>query len=156
MKDQVNSNTERLDGHDQDIADINENITNIFNTVEEMMSKSNVMYKKIGSVYFDNDSYKLTDEAKARLDAMKDALKTPEGEFFIYLAGNASAPASNDYNMLLSTKRSAAVKEYLESIGVGGHIFLLSYGEEAPVVDPQRTEEQRAQNRRVDIFISGK
>jgi len=153
VKDDLKTNVDRIDG---DIADINEDITNIFNTVEELMNKSNVVYKKVGSVYFKSDKHDLTDEAKAKLDALKGALQTPEGEYFIYVAGNASAPADNDYNMLLSTKRSASVKHYLESVGVGGHIFILSYGEEAPVVDPQKTEAERAQNRRVDIFISGK
>lgn len=156
LADQVTTNTENIDQNTGDINDLNEDVDNIFSTVEEMMEKSNVMYKKVGSVYFKVDSDKLTDEATARLDAMKDALKTPEGEFFIYVAGNASEEAPNDYNMLLSTRRAASVKKYLEGIGVGGHIFILSYGEEAPVVEPQRTEEARAQNRRVDIFISGK
>ncbi|NNE54637.1 MAG: OmpA family protein, partial [Flavobacteriales bacterium] len=159
IKDQVNTNTEGIATNTADINEVNENLTNIFNTVEEMqeeMSRSNVVYKKVGSVYFKVDSDKLTDEAVAKLNALKDALSTPEGEFFIYLAGNASEEAPNDYNMLLSTRRSASVKQYLQSIGVGGHMFLLSYGEEDPEVDPQRTEAERAQNRRVDIFISGK
>jgi type IX secretion system PorP/SprF family membrane protein len=156
VKDQVNTNTEGIATNTGDIKEINENLTNIFNTVEEMMSKSNVVYKKIGSVYFKVDSDKLTDEAISKLNAFKEQLSTPEGQYFIYLAGNASEEAPNDYNMLLSTRRAASVKKYLESIGVGGHIFLLSYGEEAPVVDPQKTEAERSQNRRVDIFISGK
>ena len=159
VKDQVNTNTENIATNTGDIHEVNENLTNIFNTVEEMqeeMSRSNVVYKKVGSVYFKVDSDKLTDEAISKLEALKDALSTPEGEFFIYLAGNASEEAPSDYNMLLSTRRAASVKKYLESIGVGGHMFLLSYGEEAPEVDPQRNEAERAQNRRVDIFISGK
>ena len=136
-----------------------DNLENVFNTVEELVEagkKSNVIYKKVGSVFFKVDSDELTDEAKAKLDAFKSALSTPEGEYFIYVAGNASEEAPNDYNMLLSAKRSASVKQYLESIGVGGHIFILSYGEEDPMVDPQKTEAERAQNRRADIFISGK
>lgn len=155
----VDINTENIAQNTGDINEINENVQNIFNTVEELVEaskNSHVMYKKVGSVFFKVDSHKLTDVAKAKLDAFKDALSTPEGEFFIYVAGNASEEAPEDYNLLLSNRRAAAVKQYLESIGVGGHIFILAYGESAPMVDPQRTEEQRAQNRRVDIFISGK
>lgn len=158
VKDQVNANTEGIANNASDINEINENLTNIFNTVEELMEKSNVAYKEIGSVYFKVDSDKLTDEAKGRLDAFIgqiNDLGMRGDEFFIYVAGNASEEAPSDYNMLLSTRRAATVKEYLESKSVGGSIFLLSYGEEAPVVDPQRTEAERAQNRRVDIFISG-
>jgi type IX secretion system PorP/SprF family membrane protein len=158
VKDQVNANTEGIANNAGDIREINENLTNIFNTVEELMEKSNVAYKKIGSVYFKVDSDKLTDEAANRLDAFVqqiDELGMRGDEFFIYVAGNASEEAPNDYNMLLSTRRAAAVKKYLEDQGVGGSIFLLSYGEEAPVVSPQRNEEERAQNRRVDIFLSG-
>ncbi|MEZ5008987.1 MAG: PorP/SprF family type IX secretion system membrane protein [Chitinophagales bacterium] len=159
LRGDVNINTQNIAQNTGDIKETNENVQNIFNTVEELVEaskKSNVMYKKVGSVFFKNDRHELTDVAKAKLDAFKDALSTPEGEFFIYVAGNASEEASEQYNMLLSNRRAAEVKKYLESIGVGGHIFILAYGESAPMVDPQRTEEQRAQNRRVDIFISGK
>jgi type IX secretion system PorP/SprF family membrane protein len=148
LADQVNTNT-------QNIAENAENITNIFNTVEELMASKDVMYKKVGSVFFKVDSHELDATAKAKLDAFKEALSEPVGEYFIYVAGNASEEAPNDYNMLLSARRSAAVKQYLESIGIKGHIFILYYGEESPMVTPQNNEENRAQNRRVDIFISG-
>ncbi len=155
----VAQNREDIDQNTGDISETNENLKNVFNTVEELVEAgktSDVLYKKVGSVYFKVDSHDLTDVAKAKLDAFKGALSTPEGEYFIYVAGNASEEAPEDYNMLLSNRRAASVKKYLESIGVGGHIFILSYGESAPVTESQNTEELRAQNRRVDIFISGK
>ena len=155
VADQVNTNTENIATNTGDIAENADNITNIFKTVEELMASKDVMYKKVGSVFFKVDSHELTETAKAKLDALKDALNTPVGEYFVYVAGNASEEAPADYNMMLSARRAASVKQYLESIGVGGHIFLLYYGEEDPMVTPQKTEAERSQNRRVDIFISG-
>lgn len=157
----VAKNTENIGNNKDAIGETNDNLDQVFKTVEELVAaskerSSDVMYKQVGSVFFKVDSDELTDIAKAKLDALRGALSTPKGEYFIYVAGNASEEAPEDYNMLLSNRRAASVKKYLESIGVQGPIFLLSYGESAPVTASQKTEEERAQNRRVDIFISGK
>jgi type IX secretion system PorP/SprF family membrane protein len=115
----------------------------------------NIVYKKFGSVYFEVDKHELTDEAKASIDAFKSKLAEMKGNYFIYLAGNASTEGSQIYNQALSAKRCDAVKRYLEGIGISQRVLLLPYGENSSVTEKQTKEEDRAQNRRVDIYLSG-
>lgn len=115
----------------------------------------NIVYKKFGSVYFEVDKAELTDEAKASLDAFKTKLAEMKGNYFIYLAGNASAEGANSYNQVLSAKRCDAVKRYLEGIGISERVLLLPYGENSSVTEKQNKESDRAMNRRVDIYLSG-
>lgn len=124
--------------------------------IEKVSSRlDNIVYKKFGSVYFELDKYELTDEAKASIDAFKTKLAEMKGNYFIYLAGNASTEGSQTYNQALSAKRCDAVKRYLEGVGISQRILLLPYGENSWVTDKQSSEQDRAMNRRVDIYLSG-
>lgn len=149
-----------LDGKIGDVEKIaNEALTNSNNNSKEIQDIStrldNIVYKKFGSVYFEVDKFALTDEAKASLDAFKSKLATMKGNYFIYLAGNASSEGGTAYNHALSTKRCDAVKRYLEGSGISQRVLLLPYGENSWVTDKQSKEEDRAMNRRVDIYLSG-
>ena len=115
----------------------------------------NIVYKKFGSVYFEVDKHELTDEAKASIDAFKAKLTEMKGNYFIYLAGNASSEGGTSYNQALSAKRCDAVKRYLEGVGISQRVLLLPYGENSWVTDKQKAEDDRAKNRRVDIYLSG-
>ena len=115
----------------------------------------NIVYKKFGSVYFEVDKNELTDEAKASLDAFKSKLTEMKGNYFIYLAGNASVEGSESYNQALSARRCDAVKRYLEGVGISQRVLLLPYGKNSSVTEKQSKEADRAQNRRVDIYLSG-
>ncbi len=124
--------------------------------IEKVSSRlDNIVYKKFGSVYFEVDKYELTDEAKASIDAFKAKLADMKGNYFIYLAGNASSEGGTSYNQALSAKRCDAVKRYLEGVGISQRVLLLPYGENSWVTDKQGKEEDRAKNRRVDIYLSG-
>ncbi|HNG08637.1 MAG TPA: OmpA family protein, partial [Chitinophagales bacterium] len=124
--------------------------------IKEIASRlDNIVFKKFGSIYFENDKSELTAEAKASLDAFKSKLAGMKGNYFIYLAGNASQEGATDYNLALSAKRSDAVKKYLEGVGISQRILLLPYGENSWVIDKQDNEADKAKNRRVDIYLAG-
>lgn len=124
--------------------------------IEKLGSRlDNIVYKKFGSVYFEVDKFALTDEAKASIDAFKSKLTEMKGNYFIYLAGNASSEGGTAYNQALSAKRCDAVKRYLEGIGISQRVLLLPYGENSWVTEKQGVEDDRAKNRRVDIYLSG-
>ncbi len=124
--------------------------------IEKLGSRlDNIVYKKFGSVYFEVDKFALTDEAKASIDAFKTKLAEMKGNYFIYLTGNASSEGGTAYNQALSAKRCDAVKRYLEGIGISQRVLLLPYGENSWVTEKQGAEEDRAKNRRVDIYLSG-
>lgn len=148
--------TERIDKVEKTANDAqttaDKNASEIVNVSQRI---DNIVYKKFGSVYFEVDKSILTDEAKASLDAFKSKLGEMKGNYFIYLAGNASTEGATSYNQALSAKRCDAVKKYLEGIDISQKILLLPYGENSSVTETQKTEEDRAKNRRVDIYLSG-
>jgi type IX secretion system PorP/SprF family membrane protein len=156
VEDLVNQNMNSINDNKAAINDLNRKIDNEIKTVNELIEKSsNLVFEKLGSVYFNVNSSKLTPEAKARLDAIKEVIKTPNDKFVLYIAGNASVEGNAAANLLLSTQRSGAVIAYLREIGIKEEMFIISNGKENPVTEQQKTEAQRTENRRVDIFIIG-
>ena len=65
--------------------------------------------------------------------------------------GNTDSRGSREYNLALGQKRSEAVKQRLQLLGVSSaRIEAVSFGREKPVAQGE-TEEAWAQNRRADI-----
>ncbi len=158
--DLVNQNINNINEQGTLIRDLDGKIDDNIGSLKDLKDRvendpTGLVLQKIGSVYFKSDSDELTPEATARLDAMKAAISTPLNRFVVYVSGNASEEGAEEYNYMLSARRSATVKKYLQGIGIAKEIFVLPYGEESPVTENQATEEERAQNRRVDIFIFG-
>jgi type IX secretion system PorP/SprF family membrane protein len=152
----VDSLGNRLDGVEKTANDAKSTAESNSKDIQQVSSRlDNIVYKKFGSVYFEVDKYELTDEAKASIDAFKSKLSEMKGNYFIYLAGNASSEGGTSYNQALSAKRCDAVKRYLEGIGISQRVLLLPYGENSAVTEKQKVEEDRAKNRRVDIYLSG-
>ena len=117
--------------------------------------RSDIAYKKMGSVYFNLNSSELTSESKSALNALQAALNGKRGNFMIYITGNASEEGDANSNLLLSMRRSAIVKAYLTKAGVLQPILVLANGEEVPETATQTKEKDRRENRRVDVFLSG-
>ncbi len=135
---------------------VDENNTNVSKELDKINQRiDNIVFKKFGSVYFEVDKFELTDEAKASLDAFKTKLGEMKGNYFIYLAGNASVEGTTEYNQVLSARRCDAVKRYLEGVGISQRVLLLPYGENSWATEKQNLEEDRAKNRRVDIYLAG-
>lgn len=72
----------------------------------------------------------------------------------VRVEGHTDSTGSNDYNMDLSNRRAAAVKNLLTSRGVAdSRIDVVGYGENMPVATNE-TEAGRQKNRRVEIKIA--
>jgi type IX secretion system PorP/SprF family membrane protein len=154
--DKGNELTGQVAGIDKSVKEAFEKLNAQEKDIEELSKRlDNIVFKKFGSIYFENNSYELTAEAKASLDAFKSKLTNMRGNYFMYLAGNASAEGNSSYNQALSAKRGDAVKKYLEGIGISQRILLLPYGENSWVTEKQDDEADRAKNRRVDIYLAG-
>jgi type IX secretion system PorP/SprF family membrane protein len=154
--DKTQENTDKINQVEQTANQALDKANTASTHVEKLEQRvDNIMFKKLTSVYFDHDKYNLTQEASDILDALKVKLSEMQGNYFIYLAGNASQEGDVNYNQALSAKRCDAVKQYIEGITVSEKILLLPYGENSTVTNSQATESERAKNRRVDIFISG-
>jgi len=103
--------------------------------------------------HFAFDSAELTAEDKTQLDQLATVLKNPKLNF---VTGEVDGYTDNvgkpEYNLGLSKRRAQAVADYLRAQGVafGERFVVEGFGETKPIAD-NKTEEGRAQNRRVSI-----
>jgi peptidoglycan-associated lipoprotein len=107
----------------------------------------------LAKIYFDYDKSDLTDQDKATLDAKVPILNANPG-IRIRIEGNCDRRGSDEYNLALGQRRSAAAKRYLSEHGIdAGRIDVISYGAERPVAEGD-TEEAYAQSRRDEFVIT--
>lgn len=100
------------------------------------------------TVYFDFGKYELKQAEKGRIDSV---LNISSDELLIEIYGHTDSVDGIDYNMQLSLNRVNEVISYLKSNNTKKLSFKKYYfGESQPSV-PNSTDENRAQNRRVEI-----
>ena len=103
-------------------------------------------------VHFDFDRYSLRPEAARILDEAIKALQE-DANLRLTIEGHTCNIGTNEYNLALGERRSAAVREYLQSRGINAsRLQTVSYGEERPRHDNSR-EETRRLNRRAAMTI---
>lgn len=72
----------------------------------------------------------------------------------IRIEGHADERGSDEYNLVLGTRRATAAKRYLEAKGIdGSRIEIVSFGEERPA-DSGATEAAFARNRRDEFRVT--
>jgi peptidoglycan-associated lipoprotein len=102
-------------------------------------------------INFEFDRYNLTDEAKATLDELAQAL-TANPQFAVTIEGHADERGTVEYNLALGEQRAQAAKAYIVALGVdASRVDTISYGEQRPV-DAGHDELAWAINRR-DHFL---
>jgi len=104
-------------------------------------------------IYFEFDQDSLRPDAIATLDAKVPVLKA-RPTVHIRIEGNADERGSDEYNLALSQRRSAAAKRYLVARGIAeDRIEVVSFGEERPVCT-DHAETCWHQNRRDEFVIT--
>lgn len=102
------------------------------------------------SVYFAFDSYDVAPEYIPYVEAHAKWL-VDHPNVKIVIQGNTDERGGREYNLALGQKRSEAVKQRMQLLGVpSSRIEAVSFGKEKPLADGH-TEEAWAQNRRADI-----
>ena len=105
--------------------------------------------KAVTTVNFALGSAVLTARAMGFLEETAGNLAKTDGP--VLVAGHTDGLGEAKYNMELSSKRAAAVKQYLVAHGVPAErLTAVGYGKSQPV-DSNDSEEGRAHNRRVDV-----
>ena len=106
-------------------------------------------------IYFDFDSYKLSDAARSSLAQNAGFIKkNPAGT--VRIEGNCDERGSDEYNLALGERRARAALDYMVTLGVpANRLSFISYGEEKPF-DPRQTEDAWARNRRDDFVVVAK
>jgi peptidoglycan-associated lipoprotein len=116
-------------------------------TPEEIQEVKYETLRQEQTVYFDFDKSKVDAKYLELLQAHADYLiKNPNQK--ITVEGHCDERGTPEYNIALGERRSKAVSQYLQSLGVmASQISSVSYGEEKPV-DLSRTDAGFAKNRR--------
>lgn len=104
-------------------------------------------------VNFEFDKSRLTSNARTILDGVVEELAAYP-EIRVELSGHTDAKGSDEYNQALSSRRAAAVQQYLVGKGIdAGRLTALGHGESKPVADND-TDEGRELNRRTELRIT--
>jgi len=104
-------------------------------------------------VYFDFDSYLLSQTAQDTLRRNADYLLKKNQAVKLQIAGNCDERGSDEYNLALGERRAKAALNYLVTLGVpANRLSFISYGKERPV-DPGHDEAAWAKNRRDDFLV---
>jgi len=106
----------------------------------------------LSGVSFANNSAELTPASIAILDRAAATLKR-RSDIIVEIAAHTSSRGAAAYNMSLSNKRAASVKDYLISHGVtANRLSSKGYGETQPIA-VEETRADEASNRRVELRV---
>ncbi len=103
-------------------------------------------------IYFEFDKSTLTPAAQDNLLRKAEWLRENPAAT-VTIEGHCDERGTNEYNLALGDRRAESAKAFLIDLGIDpSRLTTISYGEERPV-DPRRTEEAWAKNRR-DHFVA--
>jgi outer membrane protein OmpA-like peptidoglycan-associated protein len=106
-----------------------------------------------GSVLFASGKYALLNTATTKLDQVAEAISAQNADKRMVVEGHTDSRGSDGTNQPLSLNRATAVRDYLVSRGVPSEkITAVGMGSSRPITD-NKTAENRAENRRVEIII---
>jgi peptidoglycan-associated lipoprotein len=104
-------------------------------------------------VNFDTDKYEVRSVDAPTLEAKVEVLRTHPA-VRIRIVGHADERYTDEYNLVLGTRRAEAVKDYLMQRGIeAARMETASLGETAPL-DPAHNEEAWAKNRRAEFVVT--
>ena len=104
-------------------------------------------------IYFELDSTVLSPRSYPVLDDIVNVLRTHD-QLRIRVEGHTDTRGADDANVRLSTDRATSVVHYLTAHGIdAARLQAVGYGEDFPIIPNAQTEEEHAQNRRVEFKI---
>jgi outer membrane protein OmpA-like peptidoglycan-associated protein len=108
----------------------------------------------MSDVLFAFNKYDLKPEAREKL-AKVSGILIAYPDLKVQVEGHTDNIGSDEYNQKLSEQRADAVRDYLGSQNVSeNNVTAAGYGKSDPIAD-NSTNEGRAQNRRVELVVSG-
>jgi len=107
----------------------------------------------LDTIYFDFDSYLLSQEARNALVKHAEVLKK-DSAVTVKIEGNCDERGSDEYNLALGEKRARSAMQYLMTMGVPEpRLSIISYGKEKPAA-VGHDENSWAKNRRDEFVIT--
>ena len=109
---------------------------------------------QLKEIYFEYDKSNITPEGAAELDKLVQVMKA-KPNMVIMAKAHTDNRGSAEYNLALSDRRAKAMAQYVISKGIDStRLSGQGYGESEPKVKCETcTEEQHAQNRRIEFLI---
>jgi len=115
---------------------------------ETVESRTEVILKALGDVYFDYDRFTIRNDAISVLQENAQTLVSGLSNSKIVIEGHCDERGTESYNMVLGKRRANAVKEFLVDLGISGDkLEVMSYGKEKPFCTDQN-EQCWQENRR--------
>ena len=119
---------------------------------EDITTAASQSLESLESIYFDFDSYILTDKSREILSRNAESMKK-NSSINIQVAGHCDERGSDEYNLALGEKRAKAAMNYISTLGVpASRLSIISYGKEKPA-DPGQDEAAWAKNRRDEFIV---
>ena len=106
----------------------------------------------LGQVEFEFDEYTLTPKARTAVVGIFNHWKAAKLSK-LELIGHTDDWGSHQYNEALSEKRSNAVAELLQDLGVPENLIVINFHGETLPIRNNNTEPGRARNRRVELLL---
>jgi outer membrane protein OmpA-like peptidoglycan-associated protein len=109
---------------------------------------------QVGNIYFDYDKAEIRPESMPSIEKIAKLMNSEKySDLRVSIEGHTDHTASREYNLKLSDRRAAAVKDALVANGVApDRLETVGYGEDRPIA-PNVTPEQRANNRRIEFKV---
>lgn len=138
----------------QQEAQARERLKQQLNQVLQTTETARGLIVNMSDVLFDFNKYTLKSEAREKL-AKVSGILLAYPNLKMQVEGYTDNIGSDEYNQKLSEERAGAVRDYLVSQSVpDGSITAAGFGKTQPVAD-NSTSSGRAQNRRVQLVVSG-
>ncbi len=103
-------------------------------------------------VFFDFDKYIIRPEFHNFLDEITKIVKG-HSDLRIKVVGHTDSDGTEEYNIILSKKRSESIIEYFSTKGIARDRIEFDFKGEKMPIDTNSTNEGRQRNRRVDFFF---
>lgn len=138
----------------QQAAQMRERLKEQLNQVLQTRETARGLIVNMSDVLFDFNKYTLKPEAREKLAKVSGILLAYPG-LNLQVEGYTDNIGTEEYNQKLSEERADTVREYLVSQGVQQNgVTAQGYGKTHPIAD-NSTSSGRAQNRRVELVVSG-
>ena len=137
-----------------DANQVRERLRAQLNSVLATSESARGLIVNMSDVLFDTGKYTLKPDTKISLAKVAGILQAYPG-LKLQVEGYTDSVGSDEYNQKLSENRADAVRDFLMTQGVQTeNITATGYGKAKPVAD-NATAQGRAQNRRVQLVVSG-
>jgi outer membrane protein OmpA-like peptidoglycan-associated protein len=139
---------------EQDAAAVREKLRAQLNSVLQTTENARGLIVNMSDVLFDTGKYTIKPATQVSLAKVATILQLYPG-LKVQVEGYTDSVGSDDYNQKLSENRANAVHDFLVQNGVpAANVTAAGYGKADPVAD-NTTPAGRAQNRRVNLVVSG-